>query len=105
MQTLIAGVRMYGGNVTIFNAPVIMQHLDHRRRAIGGTGRVRNDTIIFRKDSVIHAHYDRFNVVSIWRSRQHYFLRASIQMQGCGWNIKKFTGRFDNNIRIVSAPV
>ena len=58
-ELLVARVRVHGVDEALLDAERVVQHLRHRREAVGGARRVRDDGVRLRVvDAVVHAHAD-----------------------------------------------
>ena len=54
-RRLVAGIGVDRGHHPLLDADGVVQHLGHRRQAVGGAGRVRDDEIVLGQRVVVHA--------------------------------------------------
>ncbi|MCY1488680.1 hypothetical protein D9M68_223780 [compost metagenome] len=63
------------------NAEVLVNHLDHRRQAVGGAGRGGDDAVLCRIEQVlVHPHDDVQRALLLHRCAHHHPLHAFIQI-------------------------
>ncbi len=78
-RRLIVGVGMHRRHEAFFDADGIVQHLRHRRQAIGRAGSVGDDRVFLRQRLVVHAEHDGA-IRAIARGRDENALGARRQM-------------------------
>ncbi len=77
---LIVGVAVDRGHRSLENAEFAVQHLGHRRQAVGGAGRVGDDVVLCRiVHVVVHAQHKR-DVLIGGRGGDDYFFYRPTQM-------------------------
>src|SRR4030042_5037227 len=94
---------MNGGHQAALDAPVVVQHLGHRRQAVGGAGRGGHDGFagVF---GVVHA-IDEHRGGILGGSRLHHFLRAGLDVRFAGFGGQEETGAVDDDVSAHFAPL
>ena len=72
---LVAGIGVDGDHVAALDDEVVVQHLRHRRQAVGGAGRVGDDRHLLGQDLVVHA-IDDGRVHMVARRGDQHLARA-----------------------------
>ncbi len=80
-NTLRVGQVMDGGDRTVADAQLLMDHLDHRCQAVGGAGRRGDDAVLRRiVQAVIDAHDDVQRARLLHRRADHHALDPLLQI-------------------------
>ena len=80
-RRLVAGVGVDGGHVAALDAAELLQHVGHRRQAVGGARRVRDDQVVPGQRLVVHAVDDGL-VDAVAGSGDDHALGAGFQVGG-----------------------
>ena len=91
---------MHGGHEAFHDADFVVEHLDHRRQAVGGAGRVRHDVIVGGQAGVVDPVNDGFVSAGTGGGDQHP-LRAVFEMQRGLFTGGEDTGAFQRDVDIV----
>ena len=104
-HVLVVGVAVDRGHRSLLDAELVVQHLHHRRQAVGGAGGVGNDVVLGRiVHVVVHAQHDGDVFVLRRRGDDDLFHRAAQVLAGV-LGVGEPAGGFDHDLRAHRIPV
>jgi len=102
-QHLVVGVGVDGGHQSGFDADGLIEHLGHRRQAVGGARGIRDDVITVLEDIVVDA-IDHRRQVLAGRRRDQHLARAGTQMRRGFFLAGEEAGAFHHHVDPQLAP-
>ena len=102
-ERLVTGVTMSGGHETFDNAELVVEHLDHDRKAVGRAGCVRDHGVLVGiVGVVVHAEDERC-ITRRWCGDE-YSLGAGVEVRARSFLRVEDTGRLDDDVDVELAP-
>src|SRR5690625_3443541 len=96
-QVLVIGVGVDGFNVTVVNAVLIVDDLQHRSDRVGGTGCCRDDLVIFGDVVSVDTVHDVFQVAFTWGSQNDLGDTLCLQVLAQAFLIAPYTRVIDHD--------
>ena len=102
-KVLVVGVGVNGGHQAAFDAQLAVQHLGHRRQAVGGARCVGNDLVGLTQDVMVYP-INHSRVRAFGRGRNDHLARAGANMGGSLVTVGEQTGAFEHHVNLVRSP-
>ena len=95
---------MHRRHLSLLETEVIEKHLDHRRKSIRGTGRIRDDVVLARVIGVrVDAEHER-DILAGRRSADDNFLDRALPVLAGFGGVREQAGGFNYNLDPLVAP-
>jgi hypothetical protein len=99
------GAGVHGGHEAAFQAERVVEHLGHRRHAVGGARRVRDHVVLLRLVVVLVDAHHHGEVGALARGGDQHLARAALEVEGRVVAGTEPPGGLDDNVRAELTPV